>query len=170
MNLCGTASSVHVTRYSADEGFVCFNRSGHLVDAASVHRVPKTLQHEPSGLLSNAKIAGDLVGTDSVFAVSKQPHCDQPLVEWNRGVLENRADFNRELLAAIQAGPHQARLKKRQFFPSAAWTLRAVFPLRLGYCFQARHGVREVLHCFQQTAFFVQLNGFHHSTIPLEYV
>lgn len=45
VNLLGAASSVHVPRSAADEGFVGFERTGHLIDGSVVHGVA-TVPHD----------------------------------------------------------------------------------------------------------------------------
>lgn len=150
VNLCSALSDVHVSRLAADEGFIRFDLSGHLVDASSVHRVPKALQHEPCGLLRDANSASDLVAAHSILAVGKQPHRAKPLVQSYRAVLENRADLNGELLFAVKALPHQARFEKREPFGLAAWTLRAVRPLSSRYRLKTYHRIGEMLDALHQ--------------------
>jgi hypothetical protein len=78
----------------------------------TVHGVPDSLKHKPSRLLGDLDVTGDLIGANSVLAVSDKKHGAQPLIEADSGILEDRSDFDRELFLAVKAFPHQARAEK----------------------------------------------------------
>lgn len=59
------------------------------------------MEHKPSSLLCNAKVAGDFVGTDSVLAVGDDPHCGKPLVEIDGGVFKDGSDLSGELFTRM---------------------------------------------------------------------
>src|SRR5207247_1775629 len=101
LDLGRSFASVHIARLAADEGFICFDRPGHLVDRAGMLRVANAVQHEPRSTLGYFDVTGYLVGTNAVLAVRKQPHSTQPLVQFDRRILEDSANLNRELLAAF---------------------------------------------------------------------
>jgi len=106
-------------------------------------------------------VAGNLVRTNSVLAVGKQPHSTEPFVQLDWRILEDRPDLNRELLPAFKASPRKTRLNKRQTLRRATRALRAFRPFGLGNSIQANHRVRKVPDCLKQPAFFVQLDRFH---------
>lgn len=136
--------SVHVAGIPSDKGFVGLNRVSHLVDASSVHRMANPLKHEPRATLSDLDVLGKFVAADAVLAVREQPHCSEPLIQADSAVLENRADFNRELLPATEAGPHAPRREKRQLLAFALRAFGASRPLRSRYYFQADIWIGEV--------------------------
>ena len=67
------------------------------------------MQQVPSGLLLDPERSGNLTTRYTVATVGDHPDADEPLIEPERGVLEDRADFDRELLsAALFAALEQA--------------------------------------------------------------
>jgi len=79
---------VHVLFLSADESLIHFDfvlRSADLVHWAIavifLHAQTDAMQHEPCGLLSDAKSAAYFIGTYAVLAVRNQPNSDKPLVQ-----------------------------------------------------------------------------------------
>jgi len=62
----------------------------------------------PCGLLRDADIISQFVGTDAVLAVGNEPDAHHPLVHAERGILEDGSDLNSELLFATLAKPHVA--------------------------------------------------------------
>ena len=93
LSLCMKRASPPIMVSSASTGPV----PPIFLEAAALHSLTNPMEHEPRGLLSDFQIARDFVTADPVLAIDYQPHGDQPLVERERAVLENRADFNREL-------------------------------------------------------------------------
>jgi hypothetical protein len=68
------------------------------------------VQHEPRGFLSHAKIAGKLARANAVLR--NQPRCGQPFFQSKGTILEDRSDFDGELLTAVFAVPNPARQNK----------------------------------------------------------
>ncbi len=132
--------SVHVPSRAANERFVRFDGPRHFINAAVVHGVADTLKHEPSGFLGQVKCACDFIARNAVLAVAQHPHSSEPLVESNGRILKYGSDFDRELLTAREASPHQAGLEKRQALAFATWAFWTVRPLNFGNRFNANNG------------------------------
>src|SRR5207245_5140436 len=66
---------------------------------------PDTVENEPGRFLRDTESAVNLVRTDSVLAVHGHPQRRKPLVQWNRGILKNRALLHAELARAFLALP-----------------------------------------------------------------
>jgi hypothetical protein len=143
---------VHEPSFTTDKGFVSFNRAGHLVNGPMVHGIPQAMKHEPGSLLGNLQIAGDLVRTNAVLAVSDHPHCAEPLIKLDGAVFKDSPDFHRELLTAIKASPCAARLNVRQSLTFAARALWPFRPLSGGNRLYAYLRAREVLDCFHESS------------------
>jgi hypothetical protein len=88
---------VREPRLAPDKGLVYFNLAAEFGETASLHREPDTVEHEPSGLLSDAERPTDLVGADPVFGIGDEPDRRKPLVKPERRILEDRPDFGRKL-------------------------------------------------------------------------
>lgn len=151
LNHLFAASSVHVAGFAADKGFVRFDRTGHLVDGSVMHRIANPVKHEPGGFLSYLQIAGDFVRRNAVFAISDEPHRAQPLIERNWAVLEDRSDFDGELLAALQAGPSAPRFDIREALCRAARAFRSSGPLGRRYRLIADFRIGEIFNRFNES-------------------
>lgn len=147
-------ASVHVPRLPADEGFIYFHFASQFSKCASFHRKPDAVEHEPRRFLSYLQRSGKLATADPVLRVSDAPNGDEPLVQPERAVLEDRADLHAKLLAAIlgfalehRPGPDDPDL--------VTATLRAgdstVWPLRPEHGFKASFRIREVTYSTKQT-------------------
>ena len=79
-----------------------------LIESADFHCLANSVKHEPRALLLDAKSPCEFVATDAVFHIGDAPHSNQPLVQAERGVLENGSHFVRKLFAAILATEHVA--------------------------------------------------------------
>src|ERR1700678_1415554 len=67
---------VHVGESATDEGFVYFDSSAtmaHLSNRFVLHEKSDAMEHEPCTLLSDLNVAGDLITTNSILAVSDKP-------------------------------------------------------------------------------------------------
>ena len=169
MNLFCSLISVHVPRFTANERFISFDCPGHLVDRAVVHRVADSMEHEPCGLLGDFKCSRDLIRTNTVLAIGEHPHCAKPLVQPDSAVLKNRADFNRVLLFALSALPHQARFEEGMLLAAASRAYRnAVGPFHRSNLFNACQRVTVVPYRVKQTTMFIEFGAFHTSSIRLE--
>ena len=78
---------VHIASFAADESLIYFDfatGTAQLDERAGLHRKANPVQHEPCGLLSDAKSAGHFVGTNSVLTVGNHPNRNKPLVQRQR--------------------------------------------------------------------------------------
>src|SRR5438105_9926218 len=125
-----SVSALHLflARFAADEGFVYFDaaaaRTERSRQAARTHSLAQAMRNEPCGFVRHAKHAFDLLAADALLVSSHQRGGEQPLVETDLAALEQRADRNRELIAAVsavvQAGTMRRALKLRDAIPRAA--------------------------------------------------
>ena len=162
VDLFGAFISVHVAGFPADEGLTCFDGARHFVDAPGMHRVTDAVKHEPRRCLSDFQIAGDFVGTDTVFALGDEPHCTEPFIEPNRGIFEDGSDLNRELFLAVQALPHHAGLEERKPLRLASWAgWTRCTPLSSRYQTETYFGVGKGADRFHQTTGVLGLICFH---------
>jgi hypothetical protein len=102
------------------------------------------VEHEPRGFLGHAKRAVQLVGANPVLAIGEHPQRRKPLVETERRILEDRSDFDGELLAAGAALPDPTRRQKHRGNGAAVYTHGAVRPAKLGDERKRAVRVREV--------------------------
>src|SRR5262245_33308074 len=94
------------------------------------------VRHEKgSSVAAQVEYALQLQAADSLFAAAKQIPSDQPLAQGNVRILENRADGDGELAAAVfaLAKPGASRLARhaidaRRVIGAAARARRAVWP------------------------------------------
>src|SRR5581483_7338110 len=112
---------VHLPGIAADKGLVNLNGpvAAHLLEGAAGHRLTNPMEHEPCGLLRNAKGPCEFVAADAVLAVDDHPHGGHPLIHAKRGILEDGPDLHGELLFAALAEPDFAGLQKRVLIRSA---------------------------------------------------
>ena len=92
--------AVHVPCRTADQSFVYFDFASapaEFHDGAILHRKPDAMEHEPRGLLSNAKSAAHFIRTDSILAVRNHPNGDEPLVQRKCRILKDSPDLDGEL-------------------------------------------------------------------------
>src|SRR6266478_3279628 len=125
--------AVHISRSAADESFVYLNFApvaAHLENRTVLHRKTDAVKHEPCRLLSDAKSAANLIGTDTVFAVGNHPNSDKPFVERKRRILKDSSDLDGELLARMLrfAFPHKAGRDKAHVLATASRALNSSGP------------------------------------------
>src|ERR1039458_8897941 len=93
------ATPVHVLQFSADESFVNFDFALRASEfgshCPSLNNQSQPMQHEPSGLLRNAKITVNLVRGNPILAVNQHPEGRQPLLQGDRRILEDRELLDR---------------------------------------------------------------------------
>jgi hypothetical protein len=106
------AALVHVLDLATNEGFVALDRATRKLRRRVRHSHANTVQQEPSRLLCDTQSAVNLVRANAVLAVGQHPHCRHPLIQTDRAIFHNRADFEGELLFATLAVPHFASLDK----------------------------------------------------------
>ena len=122
-----------------------------------LHRKAESVEHEPRGLLSDAKVSCNLVGTDSVLAVNQHPHCDKPLVQSDWRILKDSPDLDRELvfcMASLALPPVLVGEEHHVLAPTSG-TLDAIRPAQLNHVSEAvprlgveDHGLLECLWSF----------------------
>src|SRR5436190_11425418 len=77
--------------------------AAHRLAAVSLHRLAQAVAHEPGALVGDAQHAAHLVGAHALLGGAQDEGRLQPLVQGDVAALENRADHDRELLAASLA-------------------------------------------------------------------
>lgn len=103
------------------------------------------MQHEPSRLLSDADRTGDLAGANAILAITDHPKGAHPFVESQRRILENRTDFERELLLASLAEPHAAGADERMLLRAATGARNyAIRPAKVERILKAAVRIAEV--------------------------
>ena len=147
VNLRGALALVHEPRLAADEGFIDFNIAGHAAEGAGLHRKPDAVEHEPSGLLSDADGTAQLGRTDAVLVIDQHPHGGEPLVETDGAVFHDGADLDRELpLGVAGLARPQATAGDEGYFRAATGRAYhdAVRPAQRGHELKGRVGVGEL--------------------------
>lgn len=110
-----------------------------------LHHHPQPVQHEPSRFLRNSDGTVNFIRRDTVLAVGKHPESTKPLIKSKRGVLEDSANLETELLFAPLTKPHPPGAQKTVFITPAARTRRpAVWPAKLLRILKAADWIREV--------------------------
>ena len=71
--------------------------AAQLAAVLGLKRQTETREHEPRGLLGDAKRAGQFVAADAVLAVGEQPERGKPLLKADGGILKDGSDLEREL-------------------------------------------------------------------------
>src|SRR5207248_720378 len=162
VNLLFTLRGVHVARFAADKGFVHLNLAGQL-PAALLHRQTDSVQHEPSGFLSDAQVAADLVGANAVLAVRNEPHRRKPLVKTERRILKDGSDLDGKLRLrmASLALPVTPRRHKTDILGIAVRAHNAARPAIECKVVQAVVRVREIDDRVLQGLRGDRLNGAH---------
>ena len=115
-----SASLVHVLDLSADERLVGFKfRIGttHFrlcAERPIVQSPTNPMEHEPCGLLGNAKHLRQFVRRNATLARDQHPHCRHPLIKTERRIFHDCLDFDGELALARIAEPNPPRLDERE--------------------------------------------------------
>jgi hypothetical protein len=142
---------VHVLRKTADKRFISLYLSirptklRRRAKSSVVQSRTKPLKHEPRGLLGDSESAVDLHARHTVLAINQHPESGHPLVETERRILENRPDFQRELLIAATAEPQTAGFDEVVFLGTAPWADDfTVRPTKLGCILERPLRVGEV--------------------------
>ncbi len=128
-NLLSSLVFVHKSGSAADERFIGFNRftrPTQLIKASGLHRESDSVHQEPSGFLSDAKRAVNLIRTNTVLCRSNHPYCTEPLVERYRRIFHHCSELNREHLFAlfVLALPRSSSRDKRDLVGLAS---RAIY-------------------------------------------
>jgi len=143
---------VHVARFPTDVGFINLDVSADFLETLGMDSQAEPVQHEPRGLLSNAQIARNFVTADAVLAVDEHPQRREPLIKSDGTILEDAADFDRELLFTASALPERtsAQAVGRIRASSAARTFNAIRPSQGGDEGHAGFDVGEVFDGSEQ--------------------
>jgi hypothetical protein len=137
---------VHEPREATYKSFVSLYLTFHFLEAASLHREPDAMVHEPRGFLRNVEIARDLVAADSILTVRDQPHRREPFVEADRRVFKDGSDLGAELLlgVAVLALPETAGLQERHFLAAACRADHAIRPANSNHQIERHVRIGEV--------------------------
>ena len=145
--LCRSFVRVHVAGFTADKGFIRFDRTSHLVDMAFMLRKANPMQHKPSRFLGHSERSVKLIGTDPVLAIEQHPSSRQPLFQRYRGVFVNGPCFEceRRALVPTVALPNTLLRKPRNLFSAALRAFNfAVWPAKLHHELATMLEIREV--------------------------
>lgn len=130
------AAGVHVGRLATDIAFVAFDLPSELVERFPLHGQSDPVEHEPSGLLRDAKGAGKFATADTVLGIGDAPDRHKPLVQTQRRVFKNGSYLRAELFTAflVPALEHAAAGDDADVFPAALRALDAsVGPLETSH-------------------------------------
>jgi hypothetical protein len=119
------STAVHLVGIRADESLIAFNgatTTAQLEITVALHCQPDSMQHEPCGILPDAECLPEFVATDAILAIAEHPERNHPLVQANRRIFHDGADFDGELLFALIAEPNPASLDERVLGLPASWT------------------------------------------------
>jgi len=116
----GAFGKVHVAGLAADERLVSLNLTGEFRNGVVMQCHADAVKHEPSGLLSYSEGTGDFAGANAVLAIAKNPVSAHPLIEAERGILEDSSHLEAELLLAPRAEPDLAGFDKGMLLRTAA--------------------------------------------------
>src|SRR5438477_6539820 len=169
----GATVAMHVLHFSTDEGFIHFDAAGLFAtklgaELTGLQSETQTVQHEPWGLLRDAQSTGKLIGTDAIFAAHQHPERRKPLLQRDRGILEDGFDFDGELATATPTFPALLGLYVVGIFgiiPQAIRAMRAIGPAHHGYGVDADLFVAKVLNGLLQGLRSFG-DAFHARTIP----
>ena len=99
----GPLRLAHVLAFPADVGFVDFNRAGEVARLVLRPDLAESVEHEPSGLLSDLEIAVQLHRGDALEAGGLEVDGEDPLAERNLRAFEGGAGFDGEVGATVCA-------------------------------------------------------------------
>ncbi|HUL35370.1 MAG TPA: hypothetical protein VL128_15905, partial [Candidatus Eisenbacteria bacterium] len=142
--------SVHESGSAANESFVYFDfaiGTAEFQERAILHCKSDAMEHEPCGLLSDAKCAANLVRANAILAVCNHPNCDEPFVERKSGILKDSSHFAGELFASVFAFafPHPASRDESHIITATSRAFDAIRPAPRHDEVEAVVGVGEVL-------------------------
>jgi hypothetical protein len=148
---------VHVPRLAANVSLIHFDFARQFAARVLIlHCEPDALKHKPTRLLGDLDGAGYFVRTDAVLAVRQHPHREQPLVQADRGVLENGSDLDAELRPGMPALalPDAPCGHKGDIRTSAGRADYAVFPAPNAKEANAVINVGKIDDCFLKRLWF----------------
>ncbi len=147
VNLPRFVRSVHVASESANIGFVHFDFAAKLASERSgLHGKSDTMLHKPCCFLGNTQVLRRLVTAFPVFIINNHPDSGKPLVQAQRRILKDGADFDGELplLVGALALPLHLLGKERYVRPATGRTYNAFWPTARGKIVNAILRVGEV--------------------------
>ena len=169
-----TLCLVHVAGLAANESLIDLNTTvaTQLAALLSLLSEPDSMEHEPSGFLSNSQRPMNLARTDTVLAIENHPHCGKPLIKANRRLLKDGTDLDRELPLSVPVAalPAQLVLEEADLIATTDGADNAVLPFGTAKhkVFQAVFRIREVQDRFLQGLWFV--DRFHDSIVSRQRV
>jgi hypothetical protein len=110
---------VFVLGFSANKRFVNFNVADHLAEFDVAERNANLAAHQMRGIVgTKAHDAVDLKGADSILAGQHHVHDPEPLAQRLVGILEDRADQNRETISLLRTHLALPMIRARFKFPN----------------------------------------------------
>jgi hypothetical protein len=154
-DLAGANVLVHVARFSADEGFLCLDLTGQFVAVLFLMREPNPVKHKPRGFLADSQCSMDLPGRDAVLGIGDKPHCRQPLIQADRGVLKDGSDLDGKLPLWMMGTALPAELILQEtdaLAPTSRTFHHAIQPALFGQIFEAIFWAGKVEDGFVESA------------------
>ena len=140
--------------FAADISFIDFDDPAQLSEVVAA-RLAKPPEHEPSRLLGNADLLGELHRRDALASGHDEVHRVDPLVQRDVAALHNRAGADGEILLALITAVEAALAGRDPLAEAAYRTTRAVRPqaalkphprrLRVGNQFEKLEGRNRAL-------------------------
>ena len=156
-------ADMHVASLAANESFVSFDFARQLSNRLVMHSLTDAMHHEPSRLLGNSEGTSDLTRANSVLAVAEQPEATHPLIQTQRRVLKDSADFKAELPLAAITLPDTPGFDEGVFFGTTArarnYTVR---PAKVDSALKSAVGIAEM-----DDGFLKCVRRFHDSNVRL---
>ena len=164
-NPATTLPDVHVAGLTADESLIDFDFASQFPAVFALQSEARPVKHEPRGFLSNSQCSVNLKRTNSVLAVRDEPYAGKPLIETNRGLLEDSPDFDGELSFRMPTTALPAPLIRQEtdLVTSAGRASNSVRPAPRNDVIDAVVGIGKVDDCGLKGFRF---NGFHKPILP----
>jgi hypothetical protein len=146
-------AKVYVLCLSANKCLIRFHPTAELFKRSDVHRMTNPVEHVPSAFLGNLERPRQFATADTILGIGNGPYRDKPLVETERAILENRANFDRKLFAAIlRFALHQATAGNISDVSRAAFRASglAIGPFDLDHVHETNIEIRVVSNGFQK--------------------
>ena len=140
---------MHVADFATDKCFVGIDFARKLDSRVVMQGGADAMKHKPRRLLGDAEAPGQLAGVNAVLAVADNPVSAHPLVESDRGILEDRSHFEAELLFASATEPDATSLDERVLLRAATGAGRnTIREAQVERVLENTVIVREVDDCF----------------------
>ncbi len=119
---------------AADIGFIHLNRAIQHRAVCFPHGCPDTMAEIPRRFIRAIVLAPDrafeLVSAHAFLGFAEQERCEEPLLQWEMGVVEDRASRDGELVVALFAVKELLRGFQFHYGHLAPWALRAIRPAK----------------------------------------